>query len=297
MGFGRDLRSAIFHHVTGFSAAETARFGAPSLLTRTTNDVQQIQLLVQLTCTMLITAPIMSHRRHLHGGAPGRRAVVAAAGQRSGAGDRQLLDRLAPAADLPQHAAAHRRHQPRDARTAVRHPGDPRIRAGAVRAQPIRRGEPGAVGHRADRGPLAGADAAGDHAGDQRLQRRADLVRRPADRRRSDAGGLADRVPVLLHADPDGGAAGDVHPGHAAAGVGVRRTHHRGAVHRAGDHQPGQPRPPVDSRRCDQPARRHVQLPRRRSSCAAGCFADRASRAPPPRSSAPPGRASRRWCR
>ena len=49
MGFGRDLRSAIFHHVTGFSAEETARFGAPSLLTRTTNDVQQIQLLVQLT--------------------------------------------------------------------------------------------------------------------------------------------------------------------------------------------------------------------------------------------------------
>jgi ATP-binding cassette subfamily B protein len=46
--------------VTGFSAAETARFGAPSLLTRTTNDVQQVQLLVQLTCTMLITAPIMS---------------------------------------------------------------------------------------------------------------------------------------------------------------------------------------------------------------------------------------------
>ena len=59
MGFGRDLRSAIFDHVTGFSAEETARFGAPSLLTRTTNDVQQIQLLVQLTCTMLITAPIM----------------------------------------------------------------------------------------------------------------------------------------------------------------------------------------------------------------------------------------------
>jgi ATP-binding cassette, subfamily B, multidrug efflux pump len=59
MGFGRDLRSAIFHHVTGFSAPETARFGAPSLLTRTTNDVQQIQLLVQMTCTILITAPIM----------------------------------------------------------------------------------------------------------------------------------------------------------------------------------------------------------------------------------------------
>ncbi|MDW5610611.1 MULTISPECIES: ABC transporter ATP-binding protein [Mycolicibacterium] len=59
MGVGRDLRSTLFHHITGFSAEETARFGAPSLLTRTTNDVQQIQLLVQLTCTMLITAPIM----------------------------------------------------------------------------------------------------------------------------------------------------------------------------------------------------------------------------------------------
>ena len=59
-GVGRDLRSAVFHHVTGFSAAETARFGAPSLLTRTTNDAGQIQLLVQVTCTMLITAPIMS---------------------------------------------------------------------------------------------------------------------------------------------------------------------------------------------------------------------------------------------
>ena len=59
-GVGRDLRSAIFGHVIGFSAEETARFGASSLLTRTTNDVQQIQMLVQMTCTMLITAPIMS---------------------------------------------------------------------------------------------------------------------------------------------------------------------------------------------------------------------------------------------
>lgn len=59
MGFGRDLRSTMFHHVTTFSEQETARFGASSLLTRTTNDVQQIQILVQLTATMLVTAPIM----------------------------------------------------------------------------------------------------------------------------------------------------------------------------------------------------------------------------------------------
>ncbi|MGO9155025.1 ABC transporter ATP-binding protein [Mycobacterium sp.] len=60
MGFGRDLRSAIFHHVTTFSEHETARFGAPTLLTRTTNDVRQIQFLVQITCLVLVTAPIMS---------------------------------------------------------------------------------------------------------------------------------------------------------------------------------------------------------------------------------------------
>ena len=59
MGFGRDLRSAMFHHVTTFSEHETSRFGAPTLLTRTTNDVQQIQVLVQMTFTVLITAPIM----------------------------------------------------------------------------------------------------------------------------------------------------------------------------------------------------------------------------------------------
>lgn len=57
MGFGRDMRSALFHHITGFSAEESSRFGASTLLTRTTNDVQQLQVLVQITCTMLVTAP------------------------------------------------------------------------------------------------------------------------------------------------------------------------------------------------------------------------------------------------
>jgi ATP-binding cassette subfamily B multidrug efflux pump len=59
MSFGRDLRSAIFHRVGEFSSREVARFGAPSLITRTTNDVQQVQMLVVLTCTMLVAAPIM----------------------------------------------------------------------------------------------------------------------------------------------------------------------------------------------------------------------------------------------
>jgi ATP-binding cassette subfamily B multidrug efflux pump len=59
MGFGRDLRWAIFQRVTDFSAHETSRFGAPSLLTRTVNDVRQIQFLVQMAATVLVTAPIM----------------------------------------------------------------------------------------------------------------------------------------------------------------------------------------------------------------------------------------------
>ncbi|OBI20155.1 ABC transporter ATP-binding protein [Mycobacterium sp. E2327] len=59
MGFGRDLRQAIFEHVTTFSEHETDRFGAPTLLTRSTNDVRQIQYLVQIGGTVLITAPIM----------------------------------------------------------------------------------------------------------------------------------------------------------------------------------------------------------------------------------------------
>ncbi|MEA2683667.1 MAG: ATP-binding cassette, subfamily multidrug efflux pump [Chloroflexota bacterium] len=59
MGFGRDMRAAIFHKVGTFSAREVSHFGAPSLITRTTNDVQQVQMLVVMTCTMMISAPIM----------------------------------------------------------------------------------------------------------------------------------------------------------------------------------------------------------------------------------------------
>jgi ATP-binding cassette subfamily B protein len=59
MGVGRDLRAAVFTRVSDFSAREVNRFGAPSLITRTTNDVQQVQLLVAVGTTMMITAPIM----------------------------------------------------------------------------------------------------------------------------------------------------------------------------------------------------------------------------------------------
>jgi ATP-binding cassette subfamily B multidrug efflux pump len=59
MGLGRDVRSAVFHRVGEFSAREVAHFGAPSLITRNTNDVQQVQMLVLLSCTLMVMAPIM----------------------------------------------------------------------------------------------------------------------------------------------------------------------------------------------------------------------------------------------
>ena len=58
MGFGRDVRAALFHQVTEFSAREVGTFGAPSLITRITNDVQQVQLLVVMTATFAVGAPI-----------------------------------------------------------------------------------------------------------------------------------------------------------------------------------------------------------------------------------------------
>lgn len=60
MGLGRDLRGAVFDRVATFSEREVAQFGAPSLITRSTNDVQQVQMVVLMTCTLFISAPILA---------------------------------------------------------------------------------------------------------------------------------------------------------------------------------------------------------------------------------------------
>ncbi|EHN73284.1 ABC transporter ATP-binding protein [Streptomyces coelicoflavus] len=56
---GRDVRGAVFDRVQSFSAREVGHFGAPSLITRTTNDVQQVQMLALMTFTLMVSAPIM----------------------------------------------------------------------------------------------------------------------------------------------------------------------------------------------------------------------------------------------
>jgi len=59
MALGRDVRAGVFGRVQEFSAQEVGHFGAPSLITRTTNDVQQVQMVVLLTFTLMVSAPIM----------------------------------------------------------------------------------------------------------------------------------------------------------------------------------------------------------------------------------------------
>ena len=60
MSLGRDLRAGVFSRVGEFSEREVSRFGAASLITRTTNDVQQVQMLVLMTCTLLVSTPILA---------------------------------------------------------------------------------------------------------------------------------------------------------------------------------------------------------------------------------------------
>ena len=59
MGFGRDVRSAIFRSVESFSQADINHFGTATLITRNTNDVQQVQQVLLMALTMMITAPIL----------------------------------------------------------------------------------------------------------------------------------------------------------------------------------------------------------------------------------------------
>ena len=60
MGTGRDMRGDLFHRVVAFSQREVGQFGAPSLITRNTNDVQQVQMLVQVSATLMVSAPILA---------------------------------------------------------------------------------------------------------------------------------------------------------------------------------------------------------------------------------------------
>ena len=128
MSFGRDVRTAIFHRVGSFSNREVQHFGAPSLITRETNDVQQVQTFVLMAGTLLVAAPIMlvgglvmAMREDL--GLSWLVAVVVPVLIGSVA-----LRRVADGAVLPPGPDPHRRGQPAAPRADHRRARRPRLR-------------------------------------------------------------------------------------------------------------------------------------------------------------------------
>jgi ATP-binding cassette subfamily B protein len=171
MAYGRDLRGAIFHRVGEFSAHEVGKFGAPSLITRTTNDVQQIQTVVLMGCTMLISAPIIcvaGVAMALHEDLSLSRLLLVSVpvlvGSLGG-----LIWRM-----VPQFEAM----QPR----IGRRPRGPRVRPRAGRGGAVRRRQRRAHRDRAAGGQAAGGDVPGRAAGVQRVDGRLAVVRWPPGR-------------------------------------------------------------------------------------------------------------------
>ena len=129
MAFGRDVRGALFRRVTSFATADVNRFGAASLITRITNDVQQMQMLVVMLCTLFVSAPIM-----VIGGlfmavredGPLSLILVVAIPVLVGS-DRHGRDPADP--HLRAHAGPHRPGQPGAARADHRHACRARLRA------------------------------------------------------------------------------------------------------------------------------------------------------------------------
>ena len=143
MAFGRDVRGAIFRKVESFSQAELNRFGTPSLITRNTNDVQQVQMTVLIGLNMMIIAPILA----VGGIILALRQDVPLAG---------ILVVILPIMAfivgslmyraLPLFQAVQRQgrpDQPGHPRGAERRPGHPRVRADQPRGGAVRGREPG----------------------------------------------------------------------------------------------------------------------------------------------------------
>ena len=139
MGFGRDVRAPIFQRVLAFSSRELNHFGAPSLITRTTNDVQQVQMLVLLCSTLFVAAPItmiggviMALREDV-----GLAWLVAVAVPAAGHLDLPVIRKMRPLFRVMQDPD--RPGQPGAARADHRHPGGPGLRPRAVRDRSLRR--------------------------------------------------------------------------------------------------------------------------------------------------------------
>ena len=233
MGFGRDVRGNLFHQVTGFSTKEVDQFGAPSLITRITNDVQQVQMLVFMTCTLLVAAPITAV-----GG------IVMAIREDGGLSLLLLvsipvllicvglvISRMVPQFRLMQERidAVNRvlREQitgVRVVRAFVREPEESARFAGTNQELT----ETSLRARAAD-----GVDVPDGHHRVEPVERGRHLVRRQPHRRRRPDGRRARRLPQLPGPDPDRGDDGHVHGRAHPPGGRVRGADPGGARHRA----------------------------------------------------------------
>ena len=233
MGFGRDVRSAIFGKVETFSQAEVNHFGPPSLITRNTNDVQQVQTVVFLAFTIMISAPIL-----IVGG------IILAVGTDVPLSGllvvviplMAVVIALVMTRAIPMFQAMQRQggpHQPGHARDAFRDQGHPCLRAHQARGSPLRRGEPRPVRHHRPRQPAVRRDHPDDDADPEPVDRGRAVVRRHARQRRRAVNRRPDRLPPVPAPDPvrrtDRGV--HVHP-HPARGRLVG-SNPRGSRHRA----------------------------------------------------------------
>ncbi len=224
MAFGRDVRGALFHRVTDFSAQDVASYGAPSLITRITNDVTQVQILVLMSCTLLVAAPIT-----IVGG-------VIFAVREDGPLSLLLLVsipvlvicvglviiRMVPQFQVMQERIDRINQVLREqitgirvVRAFVREPDE----AGSVRRRQ-RRADPDVAARR----QAHGVHVPDRHARAERIERRRDLARCGPHRQRRDAGRRADRVPELPDPDPHVRDDGHVRRGPHPARQGRART-------------------------------------------------------------------------
>ena len=230
MAFGRDVRGALFHRVTDFSAQDVARFGAPSLITRITNDVHAgADPRPDVVHAARRRADHDRRRRHPRGprgrpalAAPARRAcpvLVISVGL--------VISRMVPQFQVMQERIDRINQILREQITG--HARRAGVRPRARRSRALRRRQRRADDDVVARRAPDGVHVPDRHARAQRVERRRDLVRRQPHRRRRHAGRRADRVPQLPHPDPDVGDDGDVRRRARAPCLGQRRAHRGGA--------------------------------------------------------------------
>ena len=233
MALGRDLRGAVFGKVETFAAREVAQFGAPTLITRSTNDVQQVQMLAFMTFTFMIAAPIMcvggiilALRQDVT-----LSTLIVIVVPTLAVSIGVVVVKMRPLFRLMQQRIDNINRIMREQIMGIR----------VIRAfvkEDYERERFAVANHdnmdaairvgSADR-----ADLPDRHPRDERVSGRGHLVGRLPDRRRRVAGRHPDGVPELSHPDPDVGDDGDVHVHAVPSSGGVGRAHHRGARHRA----------------------------------------------------------------